>query len=301
MVRLITSILLALTVVLPICVAQSKSDQSDWSDALVKWDKQCSPKGCLLMTDVLRGESGRPPDPKDTHERIGIYVAVGRASRKPAYFAFHVDPNEQQDQGIFIAFTRTTKESEKWKMNIEADGASRVTFSSCDQDSCVARVPDGIVMKTEKGSRLDLLDEFLNSDAVLLLYQKNGHAYRTMVTLSSFKKAYQKLLTEELGPAASTPTASGQVQSSGSDWELVPSVPNGMAPPRRTTGAGSQRRVFQQPVKVCSTGLQDPCRIGAARSEERGADERGAKSEGRPSYPQATAALRVTTESVPMP
>ena len=80
------------------CNAQ-KSDPNDWSDALVKWDTQCSPKGCLLMTDVLRGDSGNPPNPKDFREYIGIYVAVDRDTQKPAYFAFHVDPAEQLGDG----------------------------------------------------------------------------------------------------------------------------------------------------------------------------------------------------------
>jgi hypothetical protein len=87
----------ALILVVPICCnAQRNESTNDWSDALVKWDTQCSPKGCLLMTDVLRGDSGNPPDPKDSREYIGIYVAINRNTQKPAYFAFHVDPGSQR-------------------------------------------------------------------------------------------------------------------------------------------------------------------------------------------------------------
>jgi hypothetical protein len=182
------------------CSAQQTAPGGDWSDALVKWDTQCGAKGCLLMTDVLRGYSGDPvpPDPKDVREYIGIYVAVDKATRKPAYFAFHVDPNSQRDQGVFIAFTKTTKDGDKWKAGLDKDGASRLAFSSCDQDSCVARIPDGLVEEGKESHQMDLLSKFLNSDSVLILYMKDHKPYRTMILLSSFKKEYTKLLGSEL-------------------------------------------------------------------------------------------------------
>jgi hypothetical protein len=201
--RPIILMMLSLTLFPPTCMSQSTDTSSDWSDAVVRWDNQCGAKGCLLMTDVLRGESGRPPDPKDSREYIGIYVAVDRATRKPSYFAFHVDPNAQQDQGVFVAFTKTTKEGDKWKMNLDGDGATRLPFSSCSKDSCVARVLDGVVAKTDESSGMNLLDKFLNSDTALFLYVKNGHPYRTMVPLASFKKEYQKMLSSELAPVPS--------------------------------------------------------------------------------------------------
>lgn len=146
------------------------------------------------MTDVLRGDSGNPANPEDSREYIGIYVAVDRDTQKPAYFAFHVDPTSRQDQGVFIAFTKTTKDGNAWKMGMDADGAARLSFSSCNRDSCVARVSCGIVEESKDGHRIDLLEKFLDSDAVLLLYLKDGKAYRTMVVLSSFKREYRRLL-----------------------------------------------------------------------------------------------------------
>ncbi len=153
------------------------------------------------MTDVLRGYSGDPvpPDPKDARGYVGIYVAVDRTTRKPAYFAFHVDPNSQQDQGVFVAFTKTTKEGGKFKMGLDEGGASRLPFSSCAQDSCVARIPDGLVDEGKERHRMDLLEKFLNSDSVLILYMKNGKPYRTMILLSSFKKEYAKFLSFDRG------------------------------------------------------------------------------------------------------
>ena len=67
------------------------------------------------------------------------------------------------------------------------------------QDSCVARIPNGLVEEGKERHRTDLLEKFLDSDSVLILYLKNGKPYRTMVLLSSFKKAYAKLLGSELG------------------------------------------------------------------------------------------------------
>ena len=126
--------------------------------------------------------------------------------RKPSYFAFHVDPNSQQDQGVFIAFTKTTKEGNKWKSGIDADRALRLAFSSCGEDSCVARVTGGFVEETKEGHKINLLDKFLSSDAVLFLYMKGGKPYRTMLVLSSFKKEYQRVLESE--PTQNAPVTS---------------------------------------------------------------------------------------------
>jgi len=103
-----------------VCLGQKTDSGNDLSDVLSKWDTQCSPKRCVLMTEVLRDDSGGPvpPDPKNPHEYIVIFVAVDRATRKPAEFAFHVDPNSQQDQGVFVEFIDTTREGNRWKANL---------------------------------------------------------------------------------------------------------------------------------------------------------------------------------------
>ena len=57
-----------------------------------------------------------------------------------------------------------------------------------------------------KDSRnLNLLEKFLNSNHMLLLYEKDGRSYRTMVLLSSFKKEYQLVLATQLSPSATQP------------------------------------------------------------------------------------------------
>ena len=196
-------IAVAVFIILSSALGQQTTPNKDWSESLVKWDTQCVPKGCLLMTDVLRGYSGDPipPNPQDEHEYVGIYIAFDRATRKPAYFAFHVDPNAQQDQGISIAFTKTIKDRDKWKIETDNEGTLRLNFSFCGADSCVVRIPAGLVEEGKEQHRVDLLEKFLNSDGVLVLYTKSGKNYKTMILLSSFKTTYQKMLSSELGPA----------------------------------------------------------------------------------------------------
>jgi len=195
------AIVLLFLLVLPLwsssCFAQNDRSAKDWGDALVKWDTRCSARGCLMQTDVLRGESGNPPDPKDFHEYVGINIALERKTQQPAYFSFLIDPNAQHDQGVFIAFTRSTKEGNSWKMNIDPDGATRLSFAECNKDSCAARVPLGLVEEGKDSRKMNLIDKFLNSDTLLIHYMKNGKPYRTMVLLSSFKKEYQRVLTSE--------------------------------------------------------------------------------------------------------
>jgi hypothetical protein len=49
--------------------------------------------------------------------------------------------------------------------------------------------------------RVDLLNKFLNSDAVLVLYTRGKNPYRTMILLSSFQKDYQHIMAVDLAPA----------------------------------------------------------------------------------------------------
>jgi len=151
-------------------------------------------QGCLLQTDVLRGDSGDPPDQTDFHEYIGMDIAFERATRKPAYFAFRVDPNAQREQGISIAFTKGK--------NIDSDGTSRLEVADCDEKSCFARVPLGLVKKGKDSRNLNLLDKFLKADHLVLLYTRGGKQYRTTVPLSSFQTECQRVLTELGGAGA---------------------------------------------------------------------------------------------------
>jgi hypothetical protein len=178
---------------------QGKPSIDDPADASVKWETTCAARGCLLEADVLRGDSGDPPDKSDFHEYIGIEVAFDRNTQKPAYFAFHVDANAERDAGISIAFTKTAKSGDSGKSTIDSDGTSKLEISDCDDKSCVVRVPLGLVKKTKDSRNLILLDKFLKSDHVVLLYMRGGKQYRTIVALSSFQKEYERVMTTAFG------------------------------------------------------------------------------------------------------
>jgi len=153
-----------------------------------------------MQTDVLRGISDdpAPPDPNDFREYVSINVAMERATRRPAYFTFMVDPRAQQDQGIFIAFTKTRKVEGSWKTGIDQDGANRLPACECTTNACTARVPLGLLPEGKDRRAMNLLDKFNQSSSLLVLYMKEGKPYRTMVLLSSFKKEYQRVLASEL-------------------------------------------------------------------------------------------------------
>ncbi len=195
-------LLVALVVITTHSHGQQPGSGDDWIDALVRWDTHCSEKGCIMFTDMLRGDSGDPADPKDRTQYVTIAVAVDRATAKPAYFAIHLPPNAQQDQGVFIGFTKTTKDGDHWKAALDKEGASRIPFASCDKESCVARVTSGLVSEGRDSHNMDLLEKFLDSDAVLFLYMSQGKPYRTMIPLASFKKEYPKMLKSDLAVPA---------------------------------------------------------------------------------------------------
>src|SRR5580698_4612869 len=104
-----------LAIALATAYASSQSKSSGDNTADVKWETTCAPRGCLLQADVLRGDSGDPPDKSDFHEYIGIEVAFDRNTQKPAYFAFHVDANADREPGVLIAFTKPSKGSDASK------------------------------------------------------------------------------------------------------------------------------------------------------------------------------------------
>lgn len=151
-----------------------------------------------MQTDVLRGAFNDPPDPKDVRDYIGINVALDRSTQKPAYISILIDPRAQRDQGVFITFSKTTQENGKRKMHLDPEGPSRLPITDCRDDDCAARVPLGLVDDGPDRHKTDLLQRFLDSDSMLLLYMKNGKAYRTMVLLSSFKKEYERVMASEM-------------------------------------------------------------------------------------------------------
>jgi hypothetical protein len=83
-------------------------------------------------------------------------------------------------------------------MKMDQDGASRLAIGECSANACKVLVPLGIIEEGKDVRSMHLLDKFLASDSLLILYMKDGKPYDTMVLLASFKKEYQRVLTSEL-------------------------------------------------------------------------------------------------------
>lgn len=181
--------------------AQGNADHNGLNDLMVSWKTDCAPRGCLMQTEVLRGASGSPANPKDFREYVGVNVALARKTRRPEYVAFYVDPRATQGQGIFVAFAKATNDGGSWKMALDDDGAIRIPFTSCGKLGCMARIPAGLEVEPSTKKRVNLLNKFLTSDAVLVLYTRGKRAYRTMILLSSFQKDYQHVMAVDLAPA----------------------------------------------------------------------------------------------------
>jgi len=180
--------------------AQGNADHNGLNDLLVNWKTDCAKRGCLMQTEVLRGDSGNPADRKDFREYVGVNVALARKTRQPEYIAFYVDPRETQGQGILVAFAKATRDGSSWKMALDDQGAIKVPFTSCGKLGCMARIPAGLEAEPSTNKRVDLLNKFLTSDAVLVLYTKGKKAYRTMILLSSFQKEYEHVMAVDLAP-----------------------------------------------------------------------------------------------------
>jgi len=184
-------------------LAQSAKDDAMGKE-IVSWETKCAARGCLLQTDVLRGVSGdteHPPDPKDARDYVSLDVAIDRSDRKPAYFLFTVDPRAEQKNGIFLAFVKTVPDGKSFKAEMDATGAFRVNFDTCKESGCFARVLGGIAHdKDEK--EVDLLSKFRDSSLLLVLYLRDGKAYRTSVLLKSFQLEYEAVMQDKLPHSA---------------------------------------------------------------------------------------------------
>jgi len=154
----------------------------------------------MLFLDVLHGavDQKTPPDPRDSKQYISLMVAVDRATKQPAYLAFHFPPDADQPQGFFIAFVKDERIEGKWHLKPDSKPLD-LGFDSCDKESCVARMKEGKVVD-EKGGFINLLQSFQQEDHVWLAYTKNGQPIRTMIPLAPFRSAYQHVLTTDLAP-----------------------------------------------------------------------------------------------------
>ena len=164
-----------------------------------KWDHQCGEKGCLMFTDVLIGDPDHPADLKHP-EYITLGLAINRADRKPAFFSFMVPPEADPKSGVMIEFAKDIKEGDRWHVKLEGGTLSQLDFNECNKDSCVARVHPQI-LSSGGTADIDLLDEFLTSNHILLIYYKHGVPYRTIKPLFPFQRDFKALMETELKAA----------------------------------------------------------------------------------------------------
>ncbi len=168
-------------------------------DKAFHWDVKCQERGCMMFLDVLHGAIGEkaPPDPNDSKQYISLMVAVDRATRKPAYLAFHFPPDGDEKHGFIVGFAFDKTEKGRFTLKPDPDGTNHLGFDSCEADSCVARMREGKV-DDGKGGFIDLLQKFNTADHLWLMYTRKGQPIRTMIPLGPFKTAYTQVVTKEL-------------------------------------------------------------------------------------------------------
>ena len=126
-----------------------------------------------------------------------IAVAIDRGTKRPSHFAFHVPPNADRRQGLFVTFSGTVAVADgKWHVELDHEAPVRLEFESCGKESCVARVQGG----TPESDKLkaDLVEKFFDRSHILFLYVANGQPLRTITPLSPFRDAYKRLCDTQL-------------------------------------------------------------------------------------------------------
>ena len=154
------------------------------------------PKGCIASVDILRGESGDPPDPHDTNQYVSVAVAVNRGDRKPNLITFEVDPNADRQAGLELLFAHTVADGKSWKVVLDPKGPMHLQFSGCDKTTCTFFIGGGTPDEATLKSCADLVARMQSEDHLFLSYTRGGHSYSTAVSLTLFKEAYSGLLTQ---------------------------------------------------------------------------------------------------------
>jgi len=188
------TVLLRGALVTLLCAAGSAGASQDRSEeAGSKWDTKCTEKGCLMFTDVLRGDPQHPANPQHP-EYLTIAVGVDRATKRPSYFGFYVPPTADPKQGLSIKFPRVLAGAEG--QEADKDLPLHLEFESCDHESCMATVSGG----TPEDDKLvnDLFYRFSTRADVLFLYVANGETLRTTKALSRFQRDYKQLVETQL-------------------------------------------------------------------------------------------------------
>lgn len=145
--------------------------------------------GC---NDTERGQDSKV-DKNNPNEYIWMGVKIKRGDTPLQLITILVDPDSQCDSGLLIVFTNTVMNGDVWNMKLDQDGSVSIPFTRCDSKSRLVEIPFGI-LKSDKGDT-HLLNKFNVSSIVIILYVKEGRAYRTMIDLSRFKIKYKEVTT----------------------------------------------------------------------------------------------------------
>jgi hypothetical protein len=181
---------------LPVHSVRAQSPIEDLLKAQQTWHIKCMPKGCIASVDILRGESGDPPDPSDTNQYVSVAVAVNRSDRRPSLLMFEVDPNADQQAGIDLLFAHTVPDGKSWKVVVDPNGPMHLPFRHCSKTTCDFSIGGGTPDEATMKSCADLVARMQTEDHLFLTYTRGGHSYRTAVSLTLFKEAYARLLMQ---------------------------------------------------------------------------------------------------------
>jgi len=114
---------------------------------------------------------------------------------------FEVDPNADKSVGVLLLFARTVSDGKNWKIVMDEENPVHIQFARCDQTECTASIGGGNPDEATMTLCSDLVSRMRSDDHLFVGYRRDGHLYRTAVSLKLFKEAYQELLTNLLPPA----------------------------------------------------------------------------------------------------
>ena len=168
------------------------------------WHIDCSPKGCIASVNILRGESGEPPDPHDATQYISVAVGVNHGEQRPNVVMFQVDPKADKQAGIDLFFAHTVPDGKSWKIVNDPGGPLHLPIKRCNETECDAFIGGGTPDEATLKSCADLVTKMQSQDHLFLSYVRTGHTYSTAVSLTLFKEAYQHALAQASAPAESS-------------------------------------------------------------------------------------------------
>jgi hypothetical protein len=171
--------------------SQSTDSLKSAADAAIKaftWDIEKLEKGTLMFLDVAYKR-----DNSDSVEYLTLTVAKDKSKQRPEFISIIIPNNIVRSNGIFIKFANSVTRNGERTMEMEKGNPVRVSFESCNDETCTARVVNGYASH-DNGDKEDIFQKFLTSDHVLFLfiYPDGGHK-SVSVPLFSFKEQYKKL------------------------------------------------------------------------------------------------------------